>query len=95
MKDHSISVDQAIYNTSMVAKYLDTATVNTNKRFYKTNLPFDMIFTKADASTSDEQVKRLTRELNIQNKVCIVSLIYLLSTRVNLIFSVHKLYCFH
>ena len=27
LKDHSISVDQAIYATSIVAKYLDTATV--------------------------------------------------------------------
>ena len=27
MKDHSISVDQARYATSIVAKYLDTATV--------------------------------------------------------------------
>ena len=28
MKDHSIYVDQAIYDTSIVAKYLDNATVN-------------------------------------------------------------------
>ena len=46
--DHSISVDQARYATSIVAKYLDTATVKASKRFYKTTLPFDMIFTKED-----------------------------------------------
>ena len=52
MKDHYISVYQARYATSVVAKYLDTTTVNTSKTFYKTTLPSDMIFTKADASTS-------------------------------------------
>ena len=52
MEDHSISVDQAIYDTSIVAKYLDNATVKTSTNFYKTTLPADMIFTKADAYTS-------------------------------------------
>ena len=45
MKYCSIYVDQARYATSIVAKYLDTATVKA-----------DMIFTKEDASTSDEKV---------------------------------------
>ena len=61
LKDHSISVDQARYVTSIVAKYLDTATVKVSNKFYKTTLPADMIFTKEDASTSDDQVERLTR----------------------------------
>ena len=61
MKDHYISVDQARYATSVVDKYLDTSTVNTNKTFYKTTLPYDMIFTKDDAATSDDQVEKLTR----------------------------------
>ena len=61
MKDHSISMYQAIYATSIFAKYLDTAKVNTSKTFYKTTFPSDMIFTKSDASTSDEQVDNLTR----------------------------------
>ena len=65
MKDHSISVDQDRYNTSIVSKYLDTATVKASTKFYKTTLPSDMIFTKYDASTSDKQVDKLTRELNI------------------------------
>ena len=60
-KDHYISVDQARYATSIVTKYLYTVTVNTNKKFYLTNLPYDMIFTKNDVSTSDEQVEKLTR----------------------------------
>ena len=36
MRDHSISVDQARYATSIVAKYLDTATIKTSlkKLFY-------------------------------------------------------------
>ena len=54
MKDHSISVDQDRYATSIVAKYLDTSTVKASTKFYKTTLPYDMIFTKAGASTSDE-----------------------------------------
>ena len=53
LKDHSISVDQARYATSIVAKYLDTATVQVSTKFYKTTLPADMIFTKEDVSTSD------------------------------------------
>ena len=53
LKDHSISVDQAIYATSIVAKYLDTATVKVSNKFYKTTIPYDMIFTKEDVYTSD------------------------------------------
>ena len=65
MKDHSISVDQARYATSIVEKYLDTATVKASKKFYKTTFSAGMIFTKENASTSDEQVEKLTREFNI------------------------------
>ena len=43
LKDHSISVDQARYATSVVAKYLDTATVKVSNKFYKTTLPADII----------------------------------------------------
>ena len=50
-----------------------------------------MIFTKADLFISDEQVEKLTREFNIHYRACIGSLIYLLSTRVDLSFAVHKL----
>ena len=91
LKDHSISVDQARYATSIVAKYLDNATVKVNNKFYKTTLPSDMIFTKEDVSTSDEQVESLTREYNIHYRACIGSLIYLLSTRVDLSFALQKL----
>ena len=91
LKDHSISVDQARYATSIVAKYLDTATVKVSTKFYKTTFPDDMIFTKEDVSTSDEQVEKLTREYNIYYKSCIGSLIYLLSKIVDLSFAVHKL----
>ena len=81
-KDYSISVDQARYATSIVAKYLDTATGKVRNKFYKTTLPSCMIFTKEDVSTSDEQVESLNREYNIH---------YILSTRVDLSFAVHKL----
>ena len=90
LKDHFISVDQARYATSIVAKYLYTATVKVRKNLYKTKFPADMIFTKEDVSTSDEQVEKLTREYNTHYRACIGSLIYLLFTRVDLSFAVHK-----
>ena len=65
MKDHSISVDQYRYATSIVEKYLDNATVKASTNVYKTTLPSDMILTKDDTSTSDEQVEKLARELKI------------------------------
>ena len=61
MRYHSISVDQARYASSILVKYLDTATVKAITRFYKTTLPSDIIFKKDDTSTSDEQVDKLTR----------------------------------
>ena len=56
MKYHYISVDQARYSTPIIAKYLDTSKVKASTKFYNTNLPYDMIFAKADTSISDEQV---------------------------------------
>ena len=72
-------------------KYLDTATVKTITRFYDTTLPSDIILTKDDASTSDEQVDNLTREFNIHYRYCIGSLVNLLFTRIYLSFAVNKL----
>ena len=71
LEDHSIYVDQARYATSIVAKYLDTATVKVSTKFYKTTLSADMIFTKEYVSPSDEQVEKFTREYNIHYRVCI------------------------
>ena len=56
MKGHYISVYQDRYATSIVANYLDISTVKTSTNFYKTNLPYDMIFTKDYAFTSNEKV---------------------------------------
>ena len=61
MKYHSVSVDKARYATSIVGKYLDTATVKTSTTFYKTNLPYDMIFTKANSYISDDKFDKLNR----------------------------------
>ena len=91
LKDHYISVDQAKYATSIVAEYLDTATVKVSTKFYKTTLPADMIFSKEDVSTSDEKFEKLNREYSIHYRACVGSFIYLLSTRVDLSFGVHKL----
>ena len=71
MKDCSISVDRARYTTSIIVKYLDTPTVKTIAKFYKTTFPSDMIFAKADASASNDQVEKLTREFNIHYRACI------------------------
>ena len=48
MRDNYIFVDQARYATSIVAKYLDTATVKVETNLYKTTLPADIIFTKTN-----------------------------------------------
>ena len=71
IKDHAISVYRAIYDTSNMDKYLDTATVKKSKFFYKNTYPSAMIFTKSDESTSDEQVEKLNRKLNIHYRACI------------------------
>ena len=94
LKDHSISLDKAIYATSVVEKLLDTATVKAGTQFYNTTLHYNIIFTKDDRSTSYEQVEKLTRGFNIHYRACIGSLVYLLSTRVDLSFAVHKLSIF-
>ena len=70
---------------------MDTATVKVRTKFYKTILTADMIFTNEDVSTGDEQADKLTREFNIHYRAWIGSLIYLLSTIVDLSFAVHKL----
>ena len=71
MKDHSITVDQARYATSIVAKYLDTTTVKASTKFYNTTFPYDMILTKSDEYTSDDQVDKMTTELKIYFRACI------------------------
>ena len=71
IKNHSIYVDQARYDNSIVAKYLDTATFKVSTNFYKTTFPSGMILTKEDVSTSDEQVEKLTREYIIHYRACI------------------------
>ena len=91
MKDHYISVDHYRYAISILEKYLDTATIKTSKKCYTTTLASDKIFIKADAYTSDDQAEKLTRVFNIHYRACIGSIIYLLYTRVDLSFAVHKL----
>ena len=56
LKDNSIYVDQDRYATSIVAQYLDTATVKVSNKFYKTILPSYIIFTNEHVSASDEQI---------------------------------------
>ena len=65
--------------------------VDTSTKFYKTTFPSDMNFTKSDATTSDEQVEKLTKEFNIHYRFSIGSFIDLLYTRVDFSFALHKL----
>ena len=53
LKNYSISVDQARYATSIVAKYLHNVTVKVSNKFYKTTFPDDMIFIKDYECNSD------------------------------------------
>ena len=94
MEDHSISVYQAICATYIVENILYIATVKASTNMYKTTSPYDVIFTKSDASTNYEQVDKLTREINIHYRACIGSLIYSLYTRVDLSSVVQKLETF-
>ena len=75
----------------LLQKYLDNATVKASTKFYKTIFTYYMIFTKDDTYTSQEKVENFTREFNIHYRACIGLFIYLLSTRVELSFAVHKL----
>ena len=63
-------------------------------KFHKTTLPHDMVSPKEDASTSDEHVEKLSREYNIKYKACARLIINILSTRVDLYFSVKIWNCF-
>ena len=87
LKDHYISVYQALNATYVVDKYLDIVTFKTSTKFYKITLPSDMIFNKDDVYTSDDKVGKQNREFNIHYRACIGSFIYLLYTRVDLSFS--------
>ena len=71
INDRFISLYQARYSTSVVGIYFYNATVKTSTEFYKTTLQSDLIFTKVDASISDEKFDKLTRELNIRYRSCI------------------------
>ena len=84
-------MDQARYATYVVTRYLDAATIKEQSNFHKTTLPYDIIFTKEYASTSDVQVEVLSIFYNIHYRACVRSLIYLLFIGMCLYFSVHKL----
>ena len=68
---NSISVYQVRYAIFIVRKYLGTATVKTSKFVYMTTFLSDMILSKYDTSTSDEQVDNLNSILNIPYRACI------------------------
>ena len=53
LRDHYISVDHVMYDTSTIAKYLDTATVKENSKSHNITLPHDILFSNEYDSTSD------------------------------------------
>ena len=55
MNDDAVSVDKAIYATSIVDKYIDTSMAKTSANVYNITFLSDMIFTKDYVSTSDEK----------------------------------------
>ena len=61
-RNYYISVDKVAYDKSDVEKYLDTVTIKENSKSRKTTLPHDMLFTKEDAYTNDNQVNVLSRD---------------------------------
>ena len=87
-------MDQSRYDTSVVAKYIYTAAIKENSNFNQTNLPHDMIFTKEDAYTRDEQVEVLSLYYIIHYRSCLGSLIYILSKIMDLCFAVQNLETF-
>ena len=91
LTDHSISVDQARYATSLVEQYLDTVTIKENPNFHKATSTRNMVFTNKYALTSDEQMELLYIENNIYYCACVGSLILFFSSRVYLCFAVHNL----
>ena len=84
-------MNQARYAIYVVAKYLDTSTINKNSKFHKTTLPHYMIFTIEYSSASDNQVEVLSIYYNILYRACLGSLIHLLYKILDLFFTVHKL----
>ena len=69
IKDPSISVDQDRYASYIVEKYLDTATIKENSKFHKTNLPYDIIFTKEYTSISDKNWKCCLKNTTFTTKL--------------------------
>ena len=61
LEEYYSSVDQARYSNFVVTKYIDNITVKKSKKFYKTTLSSDMIFTKDDVSTIYDKVEKLSR----------------------------------
>ena len=68
-------MDQYIYATSIVAKYLYTATIKENSKLHKTTLPHDMILTEEDDYICDKQVELFYREYNVYHRSCVGSFI--------------------
>ena len=85
-----MKIDQSHYVFMIVKKYLDQATVKPDDSSYKRPLPQEFTATKQDCKNDLDKLAQLTREFNIDFQLFIGALIYLLATRVEIIFAVSK-----
>jgi len=84
----NITIDQSRYALNIVNKYLGNH--STDKAINRP-LPHDFVATKADCSTTDQEVGLLSQEYRLDYPSVIGSLIYLMNTRPDISFAVTKL----
>jgi len=90
-QNFAIELDQRRYCLSILKKYLDTAGCPRNNSLVTTPLPLDFIPTSEDCSLDKKEVTNLEEEFNFEYASCIGSLIYLTTTRTDILFAVNKL----
>ena len=72
----------------IVKNYIEQATIAPNDSSYKQQLPHEFTATKQDCKNDPNILAQLEREFNINLQLVMGELIYLLTTRVKVIFSV-------
>jgi transposase InsO family protein len=91
LANYDIELDQSRYCAAIVKKYLDAAGAPKVDRVHNTPLPLDFVPTSDDCSASEEAVKLLEQEYNIDFASCVGSLIYLGMTRCDIVYATNKL----
>jgi len=86
-----ISLDQSRYAKNIVQRYLFESNADIQDKKFNKPLPDGFIATKEDVSKDEKDVKALEKEFGFQYPSIVGALIYILSTRPDLSFAVHKL----